>query len=261
MPNKFLMREDAPFSQKFWQLIDETVLKVAKSHLTGRKIISVKGPFGLGMKHLSLGEEEIEPGLSAGKVIPLFQIFRSFTLSRRDIASYEKESVQLELGPLVNAIVECCKLEDRVVFHGVNSHGLINTPGVLSSEINKWDNVGQAVSDIIKAITKLDEAGFHGPYLLALSPDRYNLLFRRYDSGNQTELEHLSMMVKGIYKAPALKNCGLLLNDSDVYTSIILGQDLTVGFIGPVEDRFEFSISETLALLVNEPSSICVLKE
>ncbi|HCZ06274.1 MAG TPA: hypothetical protein DHV12_03930 [Thermotogae bacterium] len=56
MPNKFLMREGAPFSQEFWQLLDETVMNVARAQLTGRKIVSVKGPFGLGLKHISLGE-------------------------------------------------------------------------------------------------------------------------------------------------------------------------------------------------------------
>ncbi|KUG10031.1 hypothetical protein ASZ90_016564 [hydrocarbon metagenome] len=41
----------------------------------------------------------------------------------------------------------------------------------------------------------------------------------------------------------------------------MLGQDMTTGFIGPVGDSLEFSISESLALLVRDPSSICVLTE
>jgi hypothetical protein len=35
---------------------------------------------------------------------------------------------------------------------------------------------------------------------------------------------------------------------------------MSVGFIGPVGENLEFSISESLALLVREPKAICVMK-
>ena len=36
-------------------------------------------------------------------------------------------------------------------------------------------------------LTKLDAAGFHGPYSLALAPAQYNLLLRRYPQGDGSE--------------------------------------------------------------------------
>jgi hypothetical protein len=36
---------------------------------------------------------------------------------------------------------------------------------------------------------------------------------------------------------------------------------MAAGFVGPMGDSFEFSVSESLAVLVREPASICVLKE
>nr|HID14514.1 hypothetical protein [Anaerolineae bacterium] len=52
-------------------------------------------------------------------------------------------------------------------------------------------------------MTILDGAGFHGPYCLALAPDRYNLLLRRYPQGTVSELEHVKTMVTdGVFKAP-----------------------------------------------------------
>ncbi|ABV34472.1 MULTISPECIES: family 1 encapsulin nanocompartment shell protein [Pseudothermotoga] len=260
MANKYLMQEDAPFDPKLWQLFNETMTDIAKAQLVGRRILSVKGPFGLGLKQISITDVQIEPGVFSNKTLPLFYIHKTFNISKRDIASYEREGVTLDLKNLITAVRECATIEDRLIFEGINSHGLVSAPGTISMELSDWKNVGQAASDVIEAVTKLDEAGFHGPYLLALSPDRYNLLFRRYESGNQTEYEHLSMIIKGIYKAPVLKNSGVLMSDSEAYASIILGQDLSIGFIGPAEERFEFSISESLALLINEPSSICVLK-
>jgi hypothetical protein len=40
----------------------------------------------------------------------------------------------------------------------------------------------------------------------------------------------------------------------------VLGQDMMIGFIGPSGGELEFSISESLALRVRQPKSICVLE-
>jgi uncharacterized linocin/CFP29 family protein len=125
-----------------------------------------------------------------------------------------------------------------------------------------WDEVGAAAKGIIEAITRLDEAGFHGPYSLALAPERYNLLFRLYPQGKQSELEHIKTMVTdGIFKTPSLKAGGLLLASKVQCASIVLGQDMSIGFIGPAGAKQEFTISESLALRIRQPQAICVLKE
>ena len=38
-----------------------------------------------------------------------------------------------------------------------------------------------------------------------------------------------------------------------------LNVDMSVGFNGPAGDAFEFSISESLALLIRAPEAVCVL--
>jgi uncharacterized linocin/CFP29 family protein len=43
------------------------------------------------------------------------------------------------------------------------------------------------------------------------------------------------------------------------YASIVLGQDMTLGYNVPVGENLEFSVSESLALLIREPKAICVL--
>lgn len=259
MASKYLMQEDAPLSPELWGLFNNTMVEVAKSELTGRKILPIKGPFGLGLRQISLTDIEIEPGIFSTKTLPLTYIHKTFSLSKRDLAAYEKEGVTIDLSSLIQATKECARIEDKLIFEGISSKGLLNWDNVSTVELKSWRNVGQAVNNLIEAVTHLDELGFHGPYLLALSPERYNLLFRRYENGNQTELEHLKTLVKAVYKAPILKDCGVLINESDAYASIVIGQDMSIGFIGPVEEKLEFSISESLALILNVPSSICIL--
>lgn len=115
------------------------------------------------------------------------------------------------------------------------------------------------MEDVIKGVATLDRDGFHGPY--ALPPGRYNLLFRRYRQGNQIEMSHLqSMVTEGIFKAPILKEGGVLLASGKQFASIILGQDMVIGFIGSARGELEFSISESLALRIRQPKAVCVLE-
>ncbi len=260
MANKYLLQEDAPVGPEVWQLLNQTMIEVAKANLSARKILPIKGPLGFGVKQISLSDEKLSDGIFLSKTLPLFFIHKTFSLSTRDLASYEKDGVALDLSKFIEVVRECCKVEDKIVFEGINSSGLLSMPGTLSCQMSEWKKVGQAVEDLIKAINALDEAGFYGPYIVALPPNRYNLLFRRYESGNQTEYEHIKTFVKSIVKAPNLRNEAIVFSDSPSYASLIIGQDMSIGFIGPKDELLEFSISESLALLVNVPSAFCIMR-
>jgi uncharacterized linocin/CFP29 family protein len=55
----------------------------------------------------------------------------------------------------------------------------------------------------LAAVTKLDNAGYRGPYALALAPALYNGLFRLYPGSDVSQIEHLRRLcTRGIYKAP-----------------------------------------------------------
>ena len=188
----------------------------------------------------------------------------TFTLGARDLASYERDGVALDLANVAQAAMACARLEDDLIFKGskaLKATGLLNAAGNNKVKLSAWAKVGDAADDVIKALTTLDDSGFHGPYTLALAPSRYNLLFRRYPQGNQTEMAHLQTMVtEGIFKAPILKDGGVLLASGKPFASIVLGQDMMIGFIGPSGGELEFSISESLALRIRQPKSICVLE-
>jgi uncharacterized linocin/CFP29 family protein len=181
----------------------------------------------------------------------------------RDLASYEREGIALDTSAVAKAAIKCARAEDDLIFNGKPSlPGLLTAEGANELKLSAWDEVGMAAEDIIKAVTILDNAGFHGPYCLALTPARYNLLLRLYPRGPYTELEHVQTMVTdGVFKAPILKTGGVLLASGRQFASIVLGQDMAIGFIGPVEGKLEFAISESLAPLIRQPQAICVLKE
>jgi uncharacterized linocin/CFP29 family protein len=197
-------------------------------------------------------------------MLPLALIQETFDLGARDLANYEQEGITLDRSPVAEAAIAAAAREDELIFKGsdeLDVPGLLTVDGASTVTLSGWDEVGAAVEDLIEAMTALDDAGFHGPYTLALAPARYNRLFRRYERGNQTEMEHVKTMVTdGVYKAPVLQDGGILLASGRQYASLVMGQDMTIGFVGPEADRVAFTISETLVPRVRQPSAICVLE-
>jgi uncharacterized linocin/CFP29 family protein len=245
MVNKYLLREDAPLDPEAWRLLDETMVEAAKTILAGRRILEIEGPFGLGLKAVPLQDCCMDNGLIASPVVPVSLVQKNFLMSKRDLAAYERDHLPLNLDGVAMAAIETAKIEDNLVFSGVaGCTGLLTEEDATELKLSSWNTVGKAADEIIKGITQLDDAGFHGPYTLALSPARYNLLMRRYPQG-----------------APVLPKGGVLLASGRQFTSIVMGQDMSVGFIGPAGADLEFSVSESLALMIRQPGSICALIE
>jgi len=289
MANQYLSREDAPISEALWEKLDATMMEAAKSQLAGRRLLHVEGPFGLGLKVIPLDDMLVTPGWSeeaeeldedakteevdvcaclgpeivASPIIPVALIRNAFTMGLRDIAAFERDGVSLNLANVAEAAIQSARLEDELVFNGsvdLGTTGLMNVAGNQAFKLASWDKVGHAASDIISAVTMLDASGFHGPYSLALAPKRYNQLLRLYPQGVTSELQHVQTIVTaGVFKAPSLRDGGVLLASGVQFASIVLGQDMSVGFVGPSDGALEFSISESLALRVRQPSAVCAL--
>jgi uncharacterized linocin/CFP29 family protein len=262
MENVYLGRKEAPIGAETWQLIDTVMVEAAKSQLAGRRLVPVEGPYGFGLKVLPLTDRETEEGIKVSGFVPVMAIQSGFSLGKRDIAAFEKDKLAFDGGPVACAAMDCAAKEDRIIFQGTGgSSGLLTIEGSSSQTLTKWDKVGTAADQIIEAVTKLDDAGFHGGYCMALAPSLYNLLLRRYPQGDGTELDHIRTIVSdGVIKAPVLKKGGVLLASGRQFCSLCVGQDMAVGFIGPTGDNLEFTVSESLALLVKVPEAICVLR-
>ncbi len=264
MANKYLAREDAPFGSDLWRALDEAMMEAAKGQLVGRRLLELEGPYGLGLKSVPLKDEMTETGLIASDVLPLILIYEEFDLAARDLANYELQGITLDRSAVAEAAVAAAGREEDLILYGSDElgvPGLLTVDGAGSVPLSDWAEVGAALEDLIEAVTVLDQANFHGPYTLALAPARYNRLFRRYERGNQTEIEHVQTLVTdGVYKAPALDDGGVLLATGRQYASIVMGQDLTVGFIGPEGDRVAFTVSESLVPRIRRPQAICVLE-
>lgn len=256
----YLGRKDAPVSAETWKLLDAAMIEAAKSQLSGRRLISIEGPYGFGLKTIPLSDCEVAEGILASPVIPVNLLSTTFFLNKRDLAAGVRDPV-LDLDPVASAAMACARREDGIIFSGIgDTPGLLGAEGSASLALAKWDKPGAAADQIISAVTKLDDAGFHGPYCLGLAPARYNLLLRRYPQGEGTELDHIRSITGGdVVKAPVLQKGGVLIASGRQFCSIVIGQDMAVGYNGPAGEALEFTITESLALLIRAPEAICVL--
>jgi len=263
--SKYLHREDAPFGPALWQKIDDTVVSAAAAQLSARRILKVEGPYGLGVKVLPLedGPANEDASVTIPKVMPLAMLKTEFTLMVRDVAAFEEQNTPLPLNTIAQAAIELAQKEDDFLFNGVKAMrmgGLLDWASKNSIKRSDWAKIGSAVGDVIKAVTALDEAGLHGPYALAVPPAWYNMLFRRYEQGFGTELDHLRQIITdGIVKAPALKDGAVVIATGPQFATIVLGQDMMTTFVGPEPGSYKFIISETLALILRQPKALCLI--
>jgi len=262
MDGNYLGRDDAPIGVETWGLLDTVMVEAAKGILSGRRLLGISGPYGLGLKSIPMSDGKGRKGFITSECVPIPLLQVRSCLGKRDIAAYERDHITFDASGVATAACACASAEDALVFQGAPGvPGLLSAKGSRSVKLSPWETVGAAADEIIAAVTALDDAGFHGPYCMGLAPRRYNLLFRRFPQGEGTELGHLGTIVTGgIYKAPVLKDGGVLLASGKQFAEIVIGQDMSVGFIGPAEENLEFSITESLVPLIHTPDAICVLK-
>jgi len=258
--NGFLGREDAPLSAAMWEVLDGTLIGVARGELAGRRLLEIDGPYGPGMKDVALADEEVDDGVYVSASLPLAYIQQPFELYARDLAAFEREPSSLDLTPLVDATLAVARKEDDLVFGGSKrTDGLLSAGGSQKIALSDWSKVGAAQTDFIAAISALDAAGFHGPYAAALAPERYNLLMRRFETAAVSELDVVnSMLGEAVVKAPGLAG-GVVMQAGKEYAHLVVGQDMGIGFIGPAGGTMEFYVAESLAVRVLVPQAVCVL--
>lgn len=270
MDEELLQRSDAPFGQVVWEQIDQAVCEAARSNLSARRLLETEGPYGLGLKSLPLGERPVEGNgedevlVTADRAVPVPLIATTFTLAARDIANFVRQGLPMDLGPAARAAAQCARKEDQLLFHGseaLGMHGLLTAQGVGSVNLREWKQPGDGVQDVMKALERIDSAGFHGPYTLALDPLRYTALLKRYPQGSTLEIEHMREVIGGqVIKAPAIQKGGVLVAQGRYLASIVLAQDLMTAFEGPAGRAYTFIVSESLALRLAEPTAVCRLQ-
>jgi uncharacterized linocin/CFP29 family protein len=261
-----LNRKQAPFPAEIWKDIDAAAVSSAKSCLTGRRFLDLEGPYGLGLTALESGSDDYcrepapnEAGAVLSHAISVPMLRKSFRLSTRRLVAHLDKGMPLNLGEVEDAAEAVARREEEFIYFGqadFGLQGLLNATGHRQVQQGDWSNLDSALSDALAAVTALDEAGFHGPYALALPALHYNRLYRHYENTDMLQVEHLkTLCTNGVYKAAVDRP---VLVDEHVGV-LVLGQDLRVGYAGTDGIHYQLFVCESLVLRLEEPGAVCVL--
>src|ERR1043166_8029572 len=246
--------------------VERAAVSGARDILSGRRILDVEGPYGLGLTTLEVGNDDLcrQPGpgeasavVSQALSIPM--IYRRFSVSKRRISAYEETRQPLNLKIAEDAGQAVAAREEEFVYYGQPAFhlpGLLNAEGRNTITAGDWSNIDEVLNSVIEAVNVLDGKGYRGPYGLALEPVLYNNLFRRYPGSDLLQIEHLKRLcTRGIVKA-AIQGGVLISRDVG---PLIVGQDMQVSYLGPDAAHENFTVSESVVLKIDAPDAICTI--
>jgi uncharacterized linocin/CFP29 family protein len=262
----YLSRTQAPFGDAIWELIDAAAVKAARDRLTARRFLDVDGPYGSGLTTIEVGNDGYcrqpgpdEAGAVIGRAVSVPMLRKSFKLSLRRLAAYLDNGMPFDLAPVEQAAEAVAAREEETIYSGqpdFGVEGLLTAKGRSHIDGGDWSDLDRVLTDVIAAVTRLDDAGLRGPYALVLAPALYNGLFRRYPGSNLLQLEHLRRLFdRGVHKASIE---GGVVVDPRV-GPLIVGQDLETGFIAQDGIHCELYLSESIVLRLDDPQAICTI--
>jgi uncharacterized linocin/CFP29 family protein len=270
---EYLQRDQAPLGVDQWAALDQAVVRTAQSMLVGRRFISLVGPFGPGVESLP---SDTMGGASAGQVDllgnqeaeairsePLPLLYKDFWIHWRDLESSRQLGVPLDVGKAAAAAAATAQAEDRLVFDGepgLGLTGLRTAEGRQTLPMSDWDTGGQAFADVVEGVRALTQAGFTGPYALAVSPRLYAALNRIFDASGVLELEQVEKLARrGVYPTAVLPEPTALLVDSGAQNmDLAVGLDLSTAYIESSNLNHRFRVLESLVLRIRRPGAICM---
>ncbi len=254
------------FTPELLSKIEEAAISAAKDILTGRRIIDVEGPYGLGLTTVEVGDDDLcrEPGpheasAVVSQALSLPMIYRRFSLSKRRIAAFQEMAQPLNFRVVENAGQAVAIREEEFIYRGQSDFhlkGLLTAKGSNEVRGGNWANLDEVIDNVIEAVNVLDAKGYRGPYGLALPPGLYNNLFRRYAGSDLLQIEHLRRLsTRGILKADIDRG---VLVAKDV-GSIVLGQDMQISYLGPDAAHENFAVTESVVLKIDASDAICTI--
>lgn len=247
--SEYLMRADAPLTEKEWDRLDDVVVGTARQLLGGRRFLELAGPFGPGLEVIPVGHGQDR------RYLELAVIEESFMLLWREIEASRKGGLALELGPAARAAMACAREEDAMIFNKLLAAASKDV------DLGDWSVEDAPLMDVVEATEMLYADGFVGPFAVVLSPALYVQTQRRLAGMGRLVSDLIGDVAKGgLYRTPLLEDGqGLVLSLGSYNFDLVIGQDLTVAYQGNEGLDHSFRVLETLALRIKRPGAICTL--
>lgn len=263
-----LLRDDAPLSDDQWAALDEAVNSTASTHLIGRRLLPVYGPLGAGIPSVPMSNLQDDELIQTGEMnmVQLHELKRDFLLKWRDLEMSGRMGMPVDYAPASAAAQAVARMEDEMIFQGcedTNAAGLLNADGIHEIGGSDWAEAGNLFNDVVNATGVLGEAGYPGPYAVAVSPAIRAQAHRPVGRGVRLEISSIEGVAeKGVFASPALSSDQMVVMATGAQNAdLAIGQDIKTAYMGNEELHHLFRVMETLALRIKRPDSIAVVSK
>ncbi|MEU4094146.1 family 1 encapsulin nanocompartment shell protein [Streptomyces sp. NPDC026673] len=260
-----LHRELAPISEAAWDDLEEEARRTFKRHVAARRIVDVPEAGGSGLAGVNTGH--LDPIAAPGEDVvarvrrsqPVVELRVPFTVDRGEVDLVERGAKDADWQPVKDAARRIAFTEDRAVFEGYAAAGITgirasasNPPLTLPEDVRDYPNV------VSQAISALRLAGVGGPYTLALSADAYTAVNETSHYGYPIHA-HLARLLDGeIVWAPAIDGAFLLSTRGGDF-ELLIGQDVSIGYLSHDDTSVRLYFQETLTFLVHTAEAAVAL--
>jgi len=261
-----LHRHLAPITEAAWAAIEDEVRTTFSVTVAGRRVVDVTEPKGptfsaLGTGHIHSVASPVDGVIAHQReVVSVIELRAPFTVSRQAVDDVERGSVDSDWNPVKDAARRIAEAEDRVVFSGVETAGIVGIEAGSSHPAAVLPQDPSQLPEAVAAgINTLRVAGVSGPYSLVLSADAYTSAVESNDHGYPIRKQVEPLLDGGeMIWAPAL-NGGLLLSTRGGDFELQLGEDLAVGYLAHDATEIQLYLRESLTFRVVTPESGVVL--
>lgn len=254
----------APVTEAAWTEIAEEARRTFRRNSAARRVVDVTGPLGLATAAVNTGHqrpvEAPAPGIIANvrEVAPLTELRVPFTVSRAAVEDVLRGAKDSEWQPVKDAATALAHAEDLAVFQGYEAAGI---RGLLPSSSNETVVVPTDPRELPEAVahglTELRLAGVEGPYALVLDAGLHTEASETRDHGYPIRSQ-LEQMVGQVVWAPALEGAYLLSTRGGDF-EMVLGQDVSIGYLGHDAESIELYLQESFTFLTYTDEASVVL--
>jgi uncharacterized linocin/CFP29 family protein len=257
-----LNRSLAPVSEEAWKAVDAEAERSLRTFLAARRLVEFAGPRGWDHSADNLGtlervDEPVE-GVQAGvrSVQPLVELRTPFSVLRSQLDDIDRGRADADLSTVVEAARRAALAEDRIVFHGFKSGGILGMAEASPHpRLPISDDYTRYPSTVAQAVTVLKSAGVDGPYACALGPRCYTGVIETTEYGGYPVLEHIHLILGGpVVWAPAVEGAVVLsMRGGDFQLSS--GQDFAIGFAAAGAGSVELYLEESIGFRALTPEA------
>jgi uncharacterized linocin/CFP29 family protein len=257
-----LNRHIAPISEAAWRAMDAELETTISTVIAGRKLFDVEGPLGWSTSAFDLGrisalKEPVDGDASMAirRVQPMIECRVPFTLARRELDAINRGAVDPDLSALVTAARTGAGVEDHVVFHGYPQAEVQGVASGSSSQLDLTEEMTQLPDLVSRGLATLRCNGVDGPFVLALAPRYYEMMWRATYEGGYPVVEHLEKLIDKIVWAPAFEGA-LLVSRRGGDFKLVIGADFAIGYANHNSDSVALYIEESFTFVVQEGDAV-----